>query len=102
MSTSDYGSAYPNSRKVWVEGEANGFRLAVPMREITLSNGDRLRVYDTSGPLGRDPREGLPPMRAERIAARDVETVTRPGGRRELLGHSAVTKLDDVLRCIIT
>nr|PZN74616.1 MAG: phosphomethylpyrimidine synthase ThiC [Pseudomonadota bacterium] len=102
MSTSDYGSAYPNSRKVWVEGEANGFRLAVPMREIALSNGDRLRVYDTSGPLGRDPREGLPPIRAEWIAARDVETVTRPGGRRVLRGRSAVTQLHYARRGIVT
>ena len=59
----DYGSAFPASRKVYVEGR-HGVR--VPMREIELSGGEPpLRVYDTSGPLGADVRQGLPPLRAE-------------------------------------
>ena len=34
------------------------------MREIALSGGEPpLRVYDTSGPRGRDVREGLPSVR---------------------------------------
>ena len=38
--------------------------MRVPMREITLSGGEApLRVYDTSGPQGRDVRKGLPPLR---------------------------------------
>ncbi len=103
MSTSDYGSAYPNSRKVCVEGQAGAFRLAVPMREIALSNGERLRVYDTSGPLGHDAREGLPPVRAGWIAAREVEPVARPGGgRRVLRGRGAVTQLHYARRGIVT
>ncbi|HEX7049918.1 MAG TPA: phosphomethylpyrimidine synthase ThiC [Longimicrobiales bacterium] len=70
----DYGDAYPNSRKVYVEGR-HGVR--VPMREITLSGGEPpLRVYDTSGPRGGDVREGLPPLRREWILGRgDVEEV---------------------------
>ena len=41
----DYGDAFPNSRKVFVEGK-HGIR--VPFREITLSDGEpALRVYDT-------------------------------------------------------
>ena len=37
-----------------------------------------LRVYDTSGPLGIDPREGLPSLRLEWIKSRgDVESVER-------------------------
>ncbi|HEX5725564.1 MAG TPA: phosphomethylpyrimidine synthase ThiC, partial [Longimicrobiaceae bacterium] len=81
----DYGEAFPNSRKVYVEGRRG---VRVPMREIALSGGEPpLRVYDTSGPLGADVRQGLPPLRAEWIRARGgVETVERsyappPGGR---------------------
>jgi phosphomethylpyrimidine synthase len=70
--SSDYPGAFPNSRKVWVEG-TRGVR--VPMREIRLSGGEPpLRVYDTSGPLGCDPHQGLPKLRRGWIAERgDVE-----------------------------
>ncbi|HET8655713.1 MAG TPA: phosphomethylpyrimidine synthase ThiC, partial [Longimicrobiaceae bacterium] len=64
----DYGDAFPNSRKVHVEGRRG---VRVPMREITLSGGEPpLRVYDTSGPLGVDVRRGLPPLRDAWIRAR--------------------------------
>ncbi|MCB9742178.1 MAG: phosphomethylpyrimidine synthase ThiC [Alphaproteobacteria bacterium] len=42
----------------------------VPMREIPLSTGDTVTIYDTSGPEGHAPEAGLPPRRAEWIAAR--------------------------------
>jgi phosphomethylpyrimidine synthase len=76
----DYGTAFPASRKVYVEGR-HGIR--VPMREISLSGGEPpLRVYDTSGPLGVDVREGLPELRrgwiAERGAVESVERTYRP------------------------
>jgi phosphomethylpyrimidine synthase len=82
---SDYGENFPASRKVYVEGP-HGIR--VPVREIALSGGEPpLRVYDTSGPLGGDVREGLPPLREAWIRARGgVEEVAaataRPMGRR--------------------
>ena len=61
MSAGDYGDAFPNSRKVYVEGRAGDVAVAVPMREIALSGGEPpLRVYDTSGPRGVDVRQGLP------------------------------------------
>jgi len=64
----DYGEAFPNSRRVHLEG-AQGIR--VPMREIALSGGEPpLRVYDTGGPRGVDPHEGLPKLRADWIADR--------------------------------
>ncbi|WP_113698581.1 phosphomethylpyrimidine synthase ThiC [Nonomuraea lactucae] len=49
--------------------------LRVPMREVLLSNGDRVRLYDTSGPYtdpsaDTDVTRGLPPLRREWILAR--------------------------------
>ena len=59
----DYPEAFPNSKKVYVEGTRG---IAVPMREIHLSGGEPpLRVYDTSGPQDLDVREGLPPLREQ-------------------------------------
>jgi phosphomethylpyrimidine synthase len=46
--------------------------LQVPFREIPLTTGDTFRLYDTSGPLGGDPRLGLPPRRAPWIARREA------------------------------
>jgi phosphomethylpyrimidine synthase len=72
-SAGEYGEAFPNSRKVYVDG-SNGVR--VPMREIALSGGEPpLRVYDTSGPQGVDVRQGLPPVRGEWIRRRDAESL---------------------------
>ncbi len=72
--TGDYGEAFPQSRKVYIEG-SRGIR--VPMREIRLSGGEPpLRVYDTSGPLGVDPAGGLPRVRERWIEERgDTEVV---------------------------
>ena len=82
---SDYGDAYPASRKV----HAGSGRVRVPMREITLTGGEPpLRVYDSSGPLGTDVRAGLPPLRRAWITARgDVEEVApaRPPSGGELV-----------------
>jgi phosphomethylpyrimidine synthase len=78
----DYGDAFPKSRKVYVEhSDASGGAaisanaVRIPMREIALSGGEpALRVYDTSGPLGVDVREGLPKLRDAWIRGRgDVE-----------------------------
>jgi phosphomethylpyrimidine synthase len=79
MSPMDFETAYPNSRKVYVRARADEIPLAVPMREIQLSGGEPpLSVYDTSGPQGVDVRHGLPPLRADWIAARGgVELVRR-------------------------
>ena len=57
----------PSSRKVYVEEDG----LRVPMREITLSDGQPpVLVYDTTGPQGHDPRQGLPKIRAPWITRR--------------------------------
>src|SRR5687768_11415912 len=44
--------------------------LGVPERVIALSNGERVRLYDTTGPQGLDPLRGLPKRRTEWVAAR--------------------------------
>ena len=83
LSSSDFDNAYPNSRKVYVEGE-HGVR--VPMREISLSAGEPpLRVYDTAGPRIDDLTRGLPALREGWIRARgDVDEV-KPGRSRPIL-----------------
>ncbi|HEB53383.1 MAG TPA: phosphomethylpyrimidine synthase, partial [bacterium] len=57
--------SFPNSAKVQVSD------LDVPARDIRLTNGDVLRVYDTTGPQGCDVRHGLPKRRQAWIAARE-------------------------------
>ena len=71
---------FPQSRKVHVPGALPG--VQVPMREIALTNGEVVTVYDTSGPYTDpavmiDVRHGLAPLRSGWIAARgDTEAYT--------------------------
>jgi phosphomethylpyrimidine synthase len=66
----DYGDAFPNSYRVYVDGPHG---IHVPMREIRLSGGEPpLQVYDTAGPLAVDPNLGVPGVRREWISARGV------------------------------
>ncbi|MFA6616611.1 MAG: hypothetical protein WCS60_11080, partial [Hydrogenophaga sp.] len=71
---------FPQSRKIYVPGGQAG--VQVPMREIALTNGETVTVYDTSGPYtdpqaAIDIRRGLPAVRSDWIAARgDTETYT--------------------------
>jgi len=67
LSPTDFAAAFPSSRKVYVDGPAG---VRVPMREISLTNGESLRVYDASGPAGHDVREGLPKLREPWVAPR--------------------------------
>ncbi len=69
---SEFSSAFPNSRKIEVDGPQG---VRVPMREIALSGGNGpLRVYDTSGPQGHDVAVGLPRLREPWVASRRGET----------------------------
>src|SRR4029079_16820807 len=67
LAAADFAAAFPESRKVDCDGPAG---VRVPMREIVLSNGETLRVYDSSGPHGHDVREGLPKLRESWVALR--------------------------------
>jgi phosphomethylpyrimidine synthase len=60
-------STTPGSRRI-TDGA-----LGVPFREVTLTNGEVLRLYDTAGPQGHAAREGLPKLRAPWIAKRRGE-----------------------------
>jgi phosphomethylpyrimidine synthase len=67
------GTAFPGSRKTYLQGTRPDLR--VPMREVMLSTGDSVVLYDTSGPytdtaLRTDIRLGLPALREAWIAER--------------------------------
>jgi phosphomethylpyrimidine synthase len=71
---------FPASRKTYVQGSAADIR--VPMRDITLTNGEVVTVHDTSGPYTDpsadiDVRRGLPGIRQPWIDRRgDTESYT--------------------------
>ena len=49
--------------------------VRVPFREVALSTGERIRLYDTSGPytdpgFTADVKQGLPPLRRHWILSR--------------------------------
>src|SRR5689334_23601163 len=68
---SDFSAAYPNSKKVFVEGPQD---VRVPMREIALEQGaSSIRVYDTSGPQGHDVKAGLPKLREKWVGCRKTD-----------------------------
>lgn len=63
----------PASRKAWLPGRQPD--VQVPHREVQLSNGECVSLYDTSGPytdpaVPIDVRRGLPDVRGAWIAAR--------------------------------
>ena len=60
--------------KAYLSGSSPSIR--VPTREIALTNGERIRLYDTSGPytdpdFTADLKQGLPPLRQPWILGRD-------------------------------
>jgi phosphomethylpyrimidine synthase len=67
------GTSFPGSRKTYLQGSRPD--LQVPMREVVLTNGDSVVLYDTSGPytdtaLRTDIRLGLPALRSTWITER--------------------------------
>src|SRR3989454_3371919 len=81
---SSHESRFPNSRRIYIDGEQPGVR--VPFREVdqnptrnfdnTLETNPPVRVYDSSGPWGDpsmdcDVRDGLPGRRRDWITSRD-------------------------------
>ena len=81
LSSPGGGTAFPGSRKTYLSGSRPDLR--VPMREVVLSTGDSVVLYDTSGPytdpsLRTDVRLGLPALRADWIEER-VDTEAYDG-----------------------
>ncbi|MBV9412024.1 MAG: phosphomethylpyrimidine synthase ThiC, partial [Acidimicrobiia bacterium] len=72
----------PARRKVYADGAHP--HMHVPFTEVTLTNGESVRLYDTSGP-GSDPATGLPPLRRPWILDRqDVKAYEgRPVNTRD-------------------
>ncbi|MCW2571009.1 MAG: hydroxymethylpyrimidine synthase, partial [Frankiales bacterium] len=71
--TTTVGTAFPGSRKTYLQGSRPD--VQVPMREVELTTGDRVVLYDTSGPytdpsLRTDVRLGLPTLRTGWIEER--------------------------------
>ncbi|MBV9271299.1 MAG: phosphomethylpyrimidine synthase ThiC, partial [Candidatus Eremiobacteraeota bacterium] len=89
----------PRSRKIYVSGSDASIR--VPMREISLTNGETHTVYDTSGiytDLGveHDIHSGLSALRQSWIESRnDTEELSAPSSiyRR---GREAMQELDTI------
>ena len=75
-----YAEAFPSSHKVYDEHTVStpdgDLLIRVPMREVTLTGGEApVRLYDTSGPQGHDPRAGLPKLRESWVARRRGQPV---------------------------
>ena len=86
---------HPASSKIYLSPEQRP-DIRVPMREIALSNGACVAVYDTSGAysdpaISTNVHQGLPPVRAGWIAARGAAE-PYPGRPPAPLdnGHSAL------------
>jgi len=65
----------PASHKTYISGDIHP-EIQVPMRAITMTNGETVTVYDTSGPytdpnIEIDVAQGIPAIRKEWIANRD-------------------------------
>ncbi|MBT3468858.1 MAG: phosphomethylpyrimidine synthase ThiC [Opitutae bacterium] len=69
----DYGDSFPNSEKAFREVTLEDETLKVPFRRVHLTdNSTPVELYDTSGPLGIPPKEGLPKLRESWIARREA------------------------------
>ena len=82
----------PASRKVYIQGSHDGVR--VPMREVSLSNGECVSLYDCSGPytdpnVAIDVTRGLPAVREAAVLAR---------GDTEAYAGRSVLAVDDGLK----
>jgi len=66
------------SHKIWRDVEHAGSTLRVPARRIHLDGDEHLDVYDSSGPEGLDPHQGLPEIRGPWVAKRLARGDTTP------------------------
>src|SRR6266481_6053919 len=104
----------PASRKDWIAGSRADLR--VPVREVRLTNGETVALYDTSGPysdptVSIDVKRGLPDLRAawtadrggtERIAKLRAEAAALQRRPRRAKSGRAVTQMHYARRGIVT
>ena len=68
----DYGEAFPNSKRVYLEGPGG---IRVPMREVALSGGEGKTVIEIDAPRDRELQAGeiigLQPRRYRIFAVQD-------------------------------
>ena len=71
-----------DTKTFWTKAhrEIDGYKI--PEKQISLTNGDNFKTYDTSGPQDCDPRKGLPHLRAPWIESRLKEGDT--GNRTQM------------------
>lgn len=65
-----FKDCFPGSEKMYTEVMHEGTTLRVPFRRVSLTNDTHFDLYDTSGPQGVDPRDGLPKLRREWVDKR--------------------------------
>lgn len=88
-----FEECFPSSEKIYtsVTHAETGTILQIPLRRVHLTGGSGIfDMYDTSGPQGCDPRDGLPNLRTDWIA------------RREARGDKVVTQMHYARQGIIT
>ncbi|MEY2786594.1 MAG: hypothetical protein RL277_2806, partial [Planctomycetota bacterium] len=70
-------ASFPSSHKAYRELAHAGETLRVPFRRIHLSGGEApVDVYDTSGPQGFTPEQGLPRLRESWVRRREARGET--------------------------
>jgi phosphomethylpyrimidine synthase len=99
--TATVGARKPqgSSKKTYRVGSDPSVR--VPMREITLTNGDTHVLYDTSGPytdpdVATDVRRGLEPLRASWIERRAGTLELDRASSLYRLGREAMPELESI------
>ena len=88
---------FPSSTKIHIVGELHK-DLRVPMREVLLTNGEQVTIYDTSGPYTDpaakiDVRKGLPDVRGSWISDR-ADTEQYDGRIRQAIDDGLRRALD--------
>lgn len=66
-----FEDCYPGSSKVHRVVDFGGLELQVPFRRVSLTNGEEIDLYDTTGPQGWSPELGLPKVREPWLGARE-------------------------------
>ena len=99
MATVDALKTKGSTRRIYSAGIDPSIR--VPMREVSLTNGESHVLYDTSGPYGdpdlaTDVRRGLAPLRAPWIARRDDTVELEKASSLYRLGREAMPELDGI------